>query len=58
MMLKLTEHIGITIFHLYKQKTRWNSDIRTFYSEILIVLEFSPIFRKKSQFSWHVFMTS
>ena len=27
MMLKLTEHFGITIFLLYKQKTRWNSYI-------------------------------
>ena len=34
-MLKLTEHVGITIFLLYKQKTRWNSDIQNFYSEIL-----------------------
>ena len=38
MMLKLTEHVGITIFLLYKQKTRWNSDIQNFYSEILNVL--------------------
>ena len=35
MMLKLTEHVGITIFFLYKQKTRWNSDIQNFYSKIL-----------------------
>ena len=34
-MLKLTEHVEITIFLLYKQKTRWNSDIQNFYSEIL-----------------------
>ena len=34
-MLKLTEHVRITIFLLYKQKTRWNSDIQIFYSEIL-----------------------
>ena len=33
-MLKLTEHVGITIILLYKQKTRWNSDIQNFYSEI------------------------
>ena len=26
-MLKLTEHVGIIISILYKQKTRWNSDI-------------------------------
>ena len=42
MMLKLTEHVGITISLLYKQKTRWNSDIQNFYSEIL---NFSPILR-------------
>ena len=47
-MLKLTEHVVITISLLYKQKTRWNSDIQNFYSEIF---EFSPILRKKSQFS-------
>ena len=34
-MLKLTEHVGITIFLLYKQKILWNSDIQNFYSEIL-----------------------
>ena len=34
-MLKLTEHVGIIISLLYKQKTRWNSDIQNFYSEIL-----------------------
>ena len=34
-MLKLTEHVGITISLLYKQKTWWNSDIQNFYSEIL-----------------------
>ena len=34
-MLKLTEHIGITIFLLYEQKTRWNYDIQNLYSEIL-----------------------
>ena len=50
-MLKLTEHVGITIFLLYKQKTRWNSDIQNFYSEILNFFEFSPIFPEKSQFS-------
>ena len=44
-MLKLTEHVGITIFLLYKQKLRWNSDIKNFNSEIL---KFSPIFLKKS----------
>ena len=41
MMLKLTEHAGITIFLLYKQKTRWNFNF----------FEFSPIFHKKSKFS-------
>ena len=60
MMLKLTKHVGITISLLYKQKTRWNSDIQDFYSEIL---NFHLFLRKKSQFSsifrvWHVFMTS
>ena len=34
-MLKLTEYVGITIFVLYKQKTRFNSDNQNFYSEIL-----------------------
>ena len=47
-MLKLTELFGITIFLLYKQKTRWNSDIQNFNSEIL---NFRLIFAKKSQFS-------
>ena len=47
-MLKLTEHVGITIFVLNKQKTWWNSDIQNFYSEIL---NFRLFFRKKSQFS-------
>ena len=47
-MLKLTEHIGITISLLYKQKTRWNSDIQNFYSEIL---NFRLFHAKKSQFS-------
>ena len=42
-MLKLTEHVEITIFLLYKQKTRWNSDIQNFYSEILNFLNF-PLF--------------
>ena len=35
MMLKLTEHVGITISLLYNLKTRWNSDIQNFYCEIL-----------------------
>ena len=34
-MLKLTEHVGITISLLYKQKTRWNSYIQNFYGKIL-----------------------
>ena len=46
-MLKLTEHVEITIFLLYKQETRWNSDIQNFYSKILNFLNFC----KKSQFS-------
>ena len=45
-MLKLTEHVRITISLLYKQKTRWNSDIQNFYSEI-----FNFRLLKKSQFS-------
>ena len=44
MMLKLTEHVGITISLLHKQKTRWNSDIQNFYSEIL---NFRLFLRKK-----------
>ena len=48
MMLKLTEHVGITIFLLYKRKTRWNSDIQNFHSEIV---NFRLFLRKKSQFS-------
>ena len=51
-MLKLTEHVGITIFLLYKQKTQRNSDIQNFYSQILNFLNFRlAIFRRKSQFS-------
>ena len=50
-MLKLTEHVGITIFLLYKQK----NPVKFWYSELLYqnfeFFEFSPIFRKKSQFS-------
>ena len=52
-MLKLTEHVRITIALLYKQKPRWNSDIQNFYSEILNFrlfytkdrMQFSSIFR-------------
>ena len=50
MMLKLTEHVGITIFHLYKQKTRRNSDIQNFYSEIVNFLNFRPFFAKNRNF--------
>ena len=50
-MLKLTENVEITIFLLYKQETRWNSDIQNFYSEILNFLNFCLFFAKKSQFS-------
>ena len=46
-MLKLTEHVGIFIFRLKKQKTRWNSDIQNFYSEILKFLNFRLLFAKK-----------
>ena len=51
-MLKLTEHVGITIILLYsqkkpkKKKTRWNSDIQNFYSEIL---NFRLFFAKKKK---------
>ena len=56
MMLKLKEHVGITIFFLYKQKTRLNSDIQNFYSEILNVRLF---YAKHRNFQvQHVFMTS
>ena len=51
MMLKLTEHVGITISLLYKQKTRWNSDIQNFYSEILNFRLFYAKNRKLAQFS-------
>ena len=55
-MLKLTEHVGITIFYLYKQKTRWNSDIQIFYSEIL---SFHLFYSKYRNFQVRlVFMTS
>ena len=47
-MLKLTEHVGITIFLLYKQKIRRSSDIQNFHSEIL---NFRLFLRKISQFS-------
>ena len=50
-MLKLTEHVVITIFLLYKQKTRWNSDIQNFYSEIVNFVNFRLLFRKNPQFS-------
>ena len=55
-MLKLTEHVEITIFLLYKQKPRWNSDIQNFYSEIL---NFRLFYAKYRNFQVrHVFMTS
>ena len=50
MMLKLTEHVGITIFLLYKQKTRLNSDILNFYGEILNFLNFRLVFAKNNNF--------
>ena len=50
-MLKLTEHVGITISLLYKQKTRWNSDIQNFYSEILNFRLFYAQNRNLAQFS-------
>ena len=55
-MLKLTKHVGITIFLLYKQKNRWNSDIQNFYSEIL---NFPLFYAKYRNFQVrHSFMTS
>ena len=50
-MLKLTEHVGITISLLYKQNTRWNSDIQNFYSEILNFRLFYVKNRNLAQFS-------
>ena len=49
-MLKLTEHVGITISLLYKQKTWWNSDIQNFYSEILNFRLFYAKNRNYAQF--------
>ena len=58
-MLKLTEHVGITIFRLYEQKTRWKSDIQNFYSEILNFSNFRLFFCKNRNFQVRdVFMTS
>ena len=51
MMLKLTEHVGITISLLYKQKTRWNFDIQNFYSKILNFRLFYAKNRNLAQFS-------
>ena len=50
MMLKLTEHVDITISLLYKQKTRWNSDIQNFHSEIFNFLNFRLFFAKNRNF--------
>ena len=56
MMLKLTERVGITILRVYEQKTRWNSDIQNFYSEIL---NFRLFYSKYRNFQvQHVVMTS
>ena len=51
MMLKLTEHVGTTISFLYRQKTRWNSDIQNFYREILNFRLFYGKNRNLAQFS-------
>ena len=59
-MLKLTEHVEITIFFLYKQKTRWNSDIQNFYSEISNFCLFYAKYRnfQVRQFLWrHNYVT-
>ena len=54
-MLKLTEHVGIIIFLLYKQKTRLYSDIQNFD----FFLNFRLLFAKNHNFQVrHVFMTS
>ena len=50
-MLKRTEHVGITISLLYKQKPRWNSDIQNFYGEILNFRLFYAKNRNLAQFS-------
>ena len=55
-MLKLTEHVWITIFLLYKQKTQWNSDIQNFYIEILNFCLF--YLQNRNIQVRHVFMTS
>ena len=56
-MLKLTEHVGITIFLLYKQKNRWNSDIQNFYSQILNFLNHRLFFAENRNFqARHYFM--
>ena len=51
MLLKLTEHVRITISLLYKQKPRLNSDIQNFYSEILNFRQFYAKNRNLAQFS-------
>ena len=57
-MLRLTEHVGISIFLFYKQKTLWNSDIQNFYSEILNFLNFRLFSAENHNFQVrHVFMT-
>ena len=57
MMLKLTEHVGITIFLLFKQKKTGEILIfRFFYGEIL---NFRLFYAKNCNFQVrHVFMTS
>ena len=50
-MLKLTEHVGITISRLYKQKIRWNYDIQNFYCEIFNFRLFYAKNRNLAQFS-------
>ena len=39
--------LELPFFLLYKQKTRWNSDIQNFYSEIL---DFRPFYAKNRNF--------
>ena len=51
--------LELPFFLLYKQKTRWNSDIQNFYSEIFNFLNFHLFYAKYRNFQVrHVFMTS
>ena len=59
MMLKLPEHIGITISLLYKQKNWWNFDIQNFIAKFWIFAYFTQTIAIQLNFRVrHVFMTS